>query len=315
MSDASPLGAHGLPVASRLRRSRSLWRALTFLALIIAALAFWGRFSLSEEGAGRQHIAEIAIDGTIASDPERAEILKDLAEDDTVVAVLVTINSPGGTTAGGEELYESLNLIRARKPVVAVIKELGASAAYMTAIGADQIFARRLSIVGSIGVLYQHVDASGLLRNIGVDLDKVASGPLKAEPDIDEPITGAARTSLEALVGDSYRWFVQIVTERRSLTGWQVRSLADGRIVTGNMALSEGLIDAIGGREEALGWLEEARGLGPDLPVVSYFPKEESGLGSLFGTFQGQLRSTLGLPSEGPIVLDGLISLWQVEAQ
>lgn len=272
MSDASsPAGLHALPVAGRLRRSRSLWRALAFLALIAAAIALFARFSPWESPTTR-HIAEIVIDGTITTNPARASILRDLADDDSVVAVLVTINSPGGSTAGGEELYEGLNAIRAKKPVVAVIKELGASAAYMTAIGADQIFARRLSIVGSIGVLYQHIDASGLFQKIGIDLDKVASGPLKAEPDFDEPISPNVRASLEALIGDSFRWFVQIVGERRGLSGWQMRTLADGRILTGSMALNQGLIDAIGGQEEAVAWLESARSIEADLPIRRYFP-------------------------------------------
>ena len=131
--------------------------------------------------------------------------------------MIVAINSPGGTTAGGEELYEALGQLRAAKPTVAVIGELGASAAYMTAIATDRIFARRLSIVGSIGVLYQHVNAGKLLETIGVDLDKVASGPLKAEPDFDEPMEGAPRASIAALVDDSFQWFVDIVAERRGL--------------------------------------------------------------------------------------------------
>jgi protease IV len=315
MSDASsPLGLHALPVASRLRRSRSVWRALAFLALIIAALALLVRLS-PWEGTTGQHIAEIVIDGTISTSPARAQVLRDLVDDASVAAVIVTINSPGGTTAGGEELYEGLNAIRANKPVVAVIKELGASAAYMTAIGADRIYARRLSIVGSIGVLYQHIDASGLLQRIGIDLDKVASGPLKAEPDFDEPISPNARASLETLIGDSFAWFVEIVEERRGLSGWQMQALADGRILTGSTALESGLIDAIGGQDEAVAWLEGERGIAADLAVVRYFPQADRGFGSFFSLLGGEMRSALGLPENGPIVLDGLVSLWHVEAQ
>ena len=130
-----------------------------------------------EQGGPGDRIARVSITGTIMTDPARLKILDKLAEDDAVKAVVVAINSPGGTTAGGEELYEALSALRAKKPVVAVISELGASAAYMTAIAADRIFARRLSIVGSIGVLYQHVDAGKLLGTIGVNFDKVQTGP------------------------------------------------------------------------------------------------------------------------------------------
>ncbi len=100
---------------------------------------------------------------------------------------------------------------------MAVIRELGASAAYMTAIATDRIFARRLSIVGSIGVLYQHINAGKLLETIGIDLDKVASGPLKAEPDYDEPLVGDVRRSISELIQSSFDWFVDIVAERRGL--------------------------------------------------------------------------------------------------
>jgi protease IV len=178
--------AHTIPATSRLRRSRTVWRVLFFLALAVAVAAIAGRFALENRALG-DRIARVVVEGTIFTDRERLERLKELSENPLVRAVVVVINSPGGTTAGGEELYEALSALRAEKPVVAVINELGASAAYMAAIGAERVFARRLSIVGSIGVLYQHVNAGKLLATIGVDLDKVQTGPLKSEPDFDEP--------------------------------------------------------------------------------------------------------------------------------
>jgi protease-4 len=197
--------------------------------------------------------------------------------------------------------------------VVAVINEMGASAAYMTAIAADQIFARRLSIVGSIGVLYQHFDAGKLLTTIGIDLDKVATGPLKAEPDFDEPITPEVRASLQSLVSDSFDWFVDVVAERRGLTREATLALADGRIITGRQGVEAKLIDAIGGEAEAIAWLESEKDVAADLPVVEVWPLPEapwSGIGRWIG---GEARSAIGLDRDGPIVLDGLVSLWQVE--
>ena len=192
-----------------------------------------------------------------------------------------------------------------------MIGELGASAAYMTAIASDHILARRLSIVGSIGVLYQHINAGKLLDTIGVDLDKVASGPLKAEPDFDEPMTGAPRASIAALVDDSYQWFVDIVAERRGLSRAETLALADGRIMTGRIGVETGLIDAIGGEVEALDWLRSEHGMAEELDIRTAWPEPEQAfdlLGTLLG---GQARALLGLP-EGPIALDGLVSLWQV---
>ncbi len=302
--------AHLIPATSKLRRSRTVWRVLFFLALAIAVIAIAGRFAL-ENGAVGDRIARISITGTIVTDPARMAVFKELAEDAQVKAVIVSINSPGGTTAGGEELYEALTALRAEKPVVAVISELGASAAYMTAIASDRIFARRLSIVGSIGVLYQHVDAGKLLQTIGVDFDKVQTGPLKAEPDFDEPMSGEVRASLQALVDDSYEWFVDVVAERRGIARPQVLILADGRIVTGRQGLDSKLIDAIGGEPEAIAWLESDKSIAADLPVLNYYPPPDNNWFNPSRWLGDAARSSLGLGSSGAITLDGLVSLWQ----
>ena len=302
-----------LPTTSRLRRSRRLWRIIAFLALAVAVLAIVARFALPNAGAG-DRIARVEIDGTIATDAGRLAALREIGEEAAVKAVIVAINSPGGTTAGGEELYEALTALREQKPVVAVIKEVGASAAYMTAIATDRIFSRRLSIVASIGVLFQTVNAGKLMQTIGVDLDKVATGPLKAEPDFDEPMSPEVRASLQALVNDSFDWFVDIVAERRGLDRATVLTLADGRIVTGRQGIEDKLIDAIGGEAEAIAWLESDREVAADLPVITYYPLPQQGFGSIWDIILGSARSSLGLPAEGPIVLDGLVSLWQGQA-
>lgn len=301
---------HAAVAADTYRRSRGVWRVLAFLALIALILALFGRFAAPENPV-QDYIARLEIDGAIATDPGRLAAIEELAEDDSVKAVIVAINSPGGTTAGGEELYEALGQLRETKPTVAVIKELGASAAYMTAIATDRIFARRLSIVGSIGVLYQHVNAGKLMDTIGVDLDKVASGPLKAEPDLDEPLTGAPRQSIAALVDDSFQWFVDIVAERRNLARPVALGLADGRILTGRVGVEAGLIDAIGGEAEAQAWLETAASVPADLEISTVWPEPKAGFDWWNLVLGGQARSWLGLP-QGPMPLDGLVSLWQV---
>lgn len=309
--DAAPnLAAHLLPAHHALRRSRGRWRVVAFIALALAIIAVVGRFALSEQGPGN-HIARVVVDGMITTDPARLRVFEELAEDDSVKAVIVSINSPGGTTAGGEELYEAVSALRAKKPVVAVINELGASAAYMTAIASDRIYARRLSLVGSIGVLYQHVNAQKLFETIGVDLEKVASGPLKAEPDYDEPMSPAVIASRDALVMDSFDWFVDVVAERRGLTRPQTLALADGRVINGRQALAAKLIDDVGGEAEAAAWLEAEHAIAPDTPIRRAYPFEEDGL-NLLRLVTGEMRETLGLGS-GPIVLDGLVSLWQGE--
>jgi protease-4 len=314
MSDPIIDPSHAIPAASQLRRSRFRWRVVAFIALVIAVLAGAGRFATENGFTGGviDSIARIEIDGTIATDPQRLKTFEAIADDDSVKAVVIAINSPGGTTAGGEELYDAIGKLRAKKPVVAYVKELGASAAYMTAIATDRIFVRRLSIVGSIGVLFQTTDASKLMQTIGVDLDKVASGPLKAEPDIDEPMSPEVRASLQALVDDSFSWFVDIVAERRGLTRAAVLPLADGRIVTGNQGIAAKLADEVGGEAEAIAWLEANKSIKADLPVLTWYPDKQPGFMDWGKWLGGQARSALGLPSEGPVLLDGLVSLWQV---
>jgi len=301
-----------IPVASVLRKSRWRWRTIAIAALAIAILSLVGRFGADNKKFSEDQIARILIENVITTDPDRLKILSDLADDENVKAVIISINSPGGTTAGGEELFEVISLLREEKPVVAVVHEVGASAAYMSAIAADRIFARRLSIVGSIGVLYQHMNMGKLLDTVGIDFDKVQSGPLKAEPDIDDPLSGPARVSLQELVDDSFNWFVDIVAERRDLSRGKTLALADGRILTGRMALKEGLIDEIGSEAEAIAWLEKNKEIEEDLSIVTRFPLPEDELEQILRYVGTQISASLGLSSRSKN-LDGLVSVWQAD--
>lgn len=303
---------HAALAAESYRKSRGVWRVLAFVALAALVVVALGRFALPDAPMG-DRIARVRIEGNIITDAARLKMLDELVEDDAVKAVIVAINSPGGTATGGEELYEALGRLRAAKPTVAVIAEVGASSAYMTAIATDHIIARRTSAVGSIGVLWQHVNAGKLLDTIGVDLEKVASGPLKAEPDFNEPMTGAPREVIATLVNDTYQWFVDVVAERRGLTRPATLAVADGRILTGQAGVELGLIDAVGGEREAIDWLEAERDVAADLDVVTVWPLPDQGFDWIGAFLGGQARSALGLPSVGPITLDGLVSLWQVD--
>jgi protease-4 len=311
MSDPTIDPANAIPAASALRRSRFRWRIVAFIALVIAVLAAAGRYA-TENGLSGDQIARVTIDGTILTSPARLRVLDTLARTDSVKAVILAINSPGGTSAGGEELSEAVSKLRAKKPVVTVVNELGASAAYMTAIASDRIFVRRLSLVGSIGVLFQTFNAGKLMETIGVGSDKVTSGPLKAEPDITHSLTDAARAELQGLVDDSFAWFVDIVAERRGIARPDILTLADGRIFTGNQAIANKLVDEVGGEAEAIDWLEKTKGVKAGLPIASWWPNAEPGWAGVTRWITGEARSAFGLPAEGPIVLDGLVSLWQV---
>lgn len=299
------------PIARALSRSRSRWRALAFIAVALVLVTLTLRVAGDQVGpAEEDHIGRLILDGVVTTNAARLAAIERMARNDRVKAVIVRINSPGGSTAGGEELYEALMRLNEEKPVVAVINELGASAAYMTAIASDRIIARRLSLVGSVGVLYQHFNAAGLMEIIGVDIDKVASGELKAEPDSDEPLEGAAREAFQRLVDDSFAWFLEIVTERRGLDDAAILSIADGRIVNGRDALDLGLIDEFGGELEAETWIAGETGT-EDLPVRTYWPLPQSDIERWMELIGAEARSAVGLDRAALASLDGLVSLWQ----
>jgi protease-4 len=303
----------------RLRRKLTFWRvaALLVVAAAIAGSAYW----MTSEGSGSAlpHIARVEISGTITDDKELQDRLERIGESERVQGVILAINSPGGTTTGGEAIFEAVRKLAGEKPVVAQVGTLAASAGYMIASAADHIVARQSSIVGSIGVLVQYPDVTGLMEMVGVRLEGVKSSPLKAEPSPFSPTTEEERQMLRNLVMDSYDWFVDLVDDRRPMTRAQVLAVADGSIFTGRQALERQLVDALGGEDVSRAWLEE-RGVTADLEIVDWKApaSRASWLGiSAYGEIVARL---LGLPGEGEtlkrlgadrIFLDGLLSVWQ----
>ena len=202
----------------RIRRKLTFWRVAAALIAIAAIVAIGlivapgGRGGLTASGS----IARINIEGLIRSDQERVEALERL-EKSQVAAVIVHINSPGGTTAGSEQLYDALVRLKGKKPLVVVVEGLAASGGYITAIAADHIIAQQSSLVGSIGVLFQFPNFAELLKTVGVKVEEVKSSPLKAAPNGFEPTSPEARDALASLVKDSYAWFRGLVKERRGM--------------------------------------------------------------------------------------------------
>jgi protease-4 len=289
----------------RLKRRLAWWQIAAVLAAILAVVVGIGRFDTLVGGA---HVARFAIAGIIVQDDERDRALAELGEDSAIKAVLVHIDSPGGTVVGGEALYRRLRQIAEHKPVVAVLGELATSAAYMTAVGSDWIVAREGTLTGSIGVIVQAADFTGLLDRIGIKPETVKSSPLKAQPNPLETFTPAAREATRRVVLDVYDMFAGLVGQRRKLTAEQLAEVADGSVFTGRQAQAKGLIDALGGEEEARDWLESARGIPASLPVrdVELRDTEEQ----IFDLFSGHVRKAL---FSERLSLDGLISVWHPE--
>ncbi|MEN3793189.1 signal peptide peptidase SppA [Fulvimarina sp. MAC3] len=298
-----------------LRRKVTFWRVAAVVTVIVA-IAIGVLANLDTRSSGEQ-IARISIEGVITEDQKMLELLDRLRTEDTVRAVVIRIDSPGGTTVGGESLYEAVRKIAEVKPVAAEVGTLAASAGYMVAAATDHIVARRTSIVGSIGVLFQYVNASQLLDNIGVKVDAVKSSPIKAEPSPFGPPPPEALAMIDALIMDTYDWFREIVGERRGLSPAELDAVDDASVFSGRQGVQRKLVDAIGGEDMVRQWLEEEREIPAGLKFVDRQPEDESTPFSFLSASISALGTTVGLTDKSipaalrALELDGLVSLWQ----
>ncbi|MBZ9884967.1 signal peptide peptidase SppA [Mesorhizobium sp. CA10] len=304
----------------RLRRKLTFWRVVAFLVLAATIIAF-STWVYDDNFTGRAvpHIAKVKVEGTITEDEELLKRLESIRKSPEVKGVILSIDSPGGTTVGGEATFDAVRKLAGDKPVVAEVGTLAASAGYMIASAADHIVARKTSIVGSIGVLIQYPDVSGLMDKLGIKLEEVKSSPLKASPSPFKPTNDDERAMVRKLILDSYDWFVGIVADRRKMTHEQALALADGSIFTGRQALANHLVDAVGGEQEAIDWLA-TKGVNSKLKVVEWKDKDRRG-GFLFSQSMAKVAAkALGLPDAGGdiihelgadrLFLDGLVSVW-----
>ena len=307
-----------------MRRKLSFWR---IIAIVMALLAGIAGFAYANGGFGQSnsapHIAKVRIEGTITEDEKLLALLKSVGESDAVKGVILAIDSPGGTTAGGEAIYDAVRELAGKKPVVAQVGTLAASAGYMIASASDHIVARKSSIVGSIGVLFQYPDVSVLLNNLGVKVEAIKSSPMKAEPNPFNPASEDAKAMIRRMILDSYDWFVSIVDERRPLDRAQVLALADGSVFTGRQALQNKLIDELGGEDAAVAWLN-TKNIGEKLDVIEWKPKSETSPWWLSAKMSSALLRLAGLGNGESAVLSeiipqhlfskGLVSVWDVDS-
>ncbi|MEX1083377.1 MAG: signal peptide peptidase SppA, partial [Xanthobacteraceae bacterium] len=221
-------------------------------------------------GGTGPYIARITIDGLILSDRDRVRALEKLERSTSAKAVVVHINSPGGTTAGSEQLHDALKRLKAKKPIVVVVDGLAASGGYIAAIAADHIVTQSSALVGSIGVLFQYPNFSELMKTVGVSVESIKSSPLKAAPSPFEPTNPEARAAVESLVLDAYAWFRGLVRDNRRLDGAMLDRVTDGRVFTGRQALELKLVDELGEEKEAIAWLAKEKGVDAKLSVRDY---------------------------------------------
>ena len=308
----------------RMRRKLTFWRVLAVLfiaVVIVGAATFLGRRS-GFAGAGN-YIARVTIQGLIRDDAERVQQLERLGQSTAARAVIVHVDSPGGTTAGSEQLYDALTRLKERKPIVIVVDGLAASGGYITAIAGDHIVAKQTSLVGSIGVLFQYPNFTDLLDKIGVKVELIKSSPLKAAPSGFEPTSPEARAAIESIIKDSYAWFRGLVQDRRHLNDDELQAVADGRVFTGHQGIGLKLIDELGDERTGIAWLAKEKNINDKLPVRDYeLHRRFSDLPFLHAAAAAALEAAgfsglaRGLHEWGAIQaverlnLDGLLALW-----
>ena len=306
----------------RMRRLVSFWRVAAIAAGVLAIGALTVSTGALDDLGEKKHIARVSITGTITEDRKQLEMFDKIAKDDKAVALIVFVNSPGGTSTGGEALYEALRKVAKKKPVVGQFGTVAASAGYIVGLATDHIVARGNSITGSVGVIAQWPEFAGLLDKVGVRFNEIRSGELKAIPSPFQPLDEKGRAATQAMVDDSYKWFLDLVKERRNVDTKDVAGLEKGAVFTGRQALRLKLVDAIGGETEVRSWLNEKHNIDNDLKIVDKKPDKESTLETL-----GLSRSTArqlatelvhgaadalnGGTGVNPLRLDGLVSVWQ----
>lgn len=304
----------------QLRRKLTFWRVVTLLIAAVALGAIFFAAGTERSGRAADHIAKVRIEGTITEDEDLIKRLEDVRKSAAVKGVILSIDSPGGTTVGGEAIFDQVRRLAADKPVVAQVGTLAASAGYLIASAADHIVARQTSIVGSIGVLIQYPDVTGLMDKLGIKMEEIKSSPLKAEPSPFNPTTEDERAAIRSMIMDSYDWFVGLVDERRPLSRAEASRVADGKVYTGRQALGLKLVDALGGEQQAVSWLN-TKGVQDGLEVVEWKPAR-TGLGAYLtgsisgdrsASLEGQVREFLRSLGAKRLFLDGLVSLWQPE--
>jgi protease-4 len=308
----------------RMRRKLTFWRVLAVVIAIAAVIGIAGVLGRSAGGFGAPgaSIARIKIQGLIRTNQARVEALERLGRSN-VRAVVLHIDSPGGTTAGSEQLHDALLRLKEKKPLVVVVDGLAASGGYIAALSSDYIVAQSTSLVGSIGVLFQYPNFTELLKTLGVQVEEIKSSPLKAAPNGFEPTSPEAREAIAAIVRDSYAWFRDMVKDRRHLDDGALERVADGRVFTGRQGLEVKLVDQLGDEKEALAWLTKEKKIDPALRVRDYQLEDRlSDLSFLhlaaitlldavgLRSFAQQLETSGTVQSIERLNLDGLLTLW-----
>jgi protease-4 len=270
----------------------AVFSILIVLTVLIALIAGDSGLALGDK------IGIVKIEGVIVDSIDINRQIREFSERDDIKAVIIRINSPGGSVAPSQEIYGEVKRLAGHKKVVASMSSVAASGGYYIALGADKIVANPGTITGSIGVIVQFMNFEGLLSKIGLTGNVIKSGEFKDTGSPLREMSDNEKKILQALVDDVQAQFVDAVVKERELEPEAVRKLADGRIFSGSQALSYGLVDEMGGLDEAVERAAELAGISEE-PSIVYSKKKVGGLfkyfmgeepGAIFGTLYSGLN-------------------------
>lgn len=262
----------------RLKHQLNKWKVvalvLLFVGLFFASDLLFKKSS-SVLSSGVKYIAHVEISGMILENSTRDAKLKAIKDDENILALVVSVDSPGGTVVGSEKIYNILRDIGGKKPVIVLMDTLAASGGYLISLAADHIIAHNGTITGSIGVIFQTPEITDLAAKIGVKFHQFKSGPLKAAPNPMEKVTSEVEEITMSSIMDSYDYFVTLVAERRKIPKLEAMKIADGRIYTGRQALKLKLIDQIGEIDDATKWLQQNKKIDEKAKLRDYPLKDD----------------------------------------
>ena len=231
---------------------RWLWITLLILAIIIVSFNLGKQTNIVVNSLGVKKVGVVEITGPIISSKKIIEDLNQLEEKEDIASIVLRIDSPGGSVAPTEEIYEKIKKVKKIKPVIASVGNVAASGGYYIAVAADSIFANKGSILGSIGVIISYPIMKDLFDKVGIDVETIKSGNLKDSGSFSRNSTPQDKIFFEKLILNMYDQFIDVIVKDRMMERNNVLSLADGRVFTGLTSLKLGLIDELGTYESAI---------------------------------------------------------------
>lgn len=266
----------------RNKKQLAKWKIFSLILIIVLAV-FVGKEHSSYLNIpttslqAAEHVGRIKINDIISDDLDRIRNLEQIADNKKVKALIIHINSPGGSVVGSEMLYNSISKLSKTMPIAVVMGSVAASGGYMAALAGDYIIAHNGTITGSIGVLMQSAEITELADAVGVKFTNFKSDELKANPSFTEKLTPEAYQATMDSIYEVYDYFIELVAARRNLDIEYVKKISDGRIYSGRQALDLKLIDAIGNEDTARNWLEKEKEISKDLAVydIKLRPREK----------------------------------------